>query len=65
MFLIPVGMLMGAKVSVADFFLKNLIPVTVSRGCGERAGAERTRGRKDGGRGERVAGNVRGHFASF
>lgn len=28
MFIIPLGMMQGAKVSVADFLLKNLIPVT-------------------------------------
>ena len=29
MFLIPFGMMQGAKISVADFLLKNLLPVTL------------------------------------
>jgi formate/nitrite transporter FocA (FNT family) len=29
MFIIPLGILRGAKVTVADMFLKNLVPVTL------------------------------------
>lgn len=35
MFLIPLGMLRGAEVTVADFVVKNLVPVTLGNivGC--------------------------------
>jgi formate/nitrite transporter FocA (FNT family) len=29
MFIIPLGMLRGAEITIADFFMKNLIPVTL------------------------------------
>merc|ERR1719416_137967 len=29
MFMIPLGMMRGAEISIADFFIKNLIPVTL------------------------------------
>jgi formate transporter len=29
MFIIPLGMLRGADITIADFFMKNLIPVTL------------------------------------
>ena len=30
MFIIPMGMALGAKITVSEFLLNNLIPVTVS-----------------------------------
>ena len=33
MFLIPLGILRGADVSVTDFLLKNLLPVTLGNIC--------------------------------
>lgn len=34
MFLIPFGMFQGASITIADFFFKNLIPVTIGNAIG-------------------------------